>query len=134
MDSFELNKIAGAVLFALLVSFGLSIFSEIIFETEVPESPGYVIAVTEPAEGGEAGAPAATQPIGVLLASADAGAGEGSAKKCVACHSFAQGEANKVGPNLWEVVNRPVAGLETYEYSAICGPMGKRPRPGRLST
>ena len=77
MDSFEWNKIAGAVLFALLVGFGLSIFSEIIFETEAPETPGYVVAVAteEGAAGGEAGAPA-EQPIGVLLASADPAAGE----------------------------------------------------------
>ena len=62
-------------------------------------------------------APAATQPIGVLLASADAAAGEASAKKCVACHSFAQGEANKVGPNLWGIVGRPVASIPEYKYS-----------------
>ena len=47
MDSFELNKIAGAVLFALLVTFGLSIVSDTVFETETPEAPGYVIAVAE---------------------------------------------------------------------------------------
>ena len=45
MDSFEWNKIAGAVLFALLLSVGLSIFSDVMFETEAPEAPGYVIAV-----------------------------------------------------------------------------------------
>ena len=53
MDSFEWNKIFGAILFALLVTFGLSIVSETIFETETPETPGYVIAVAEPTEGGE---------------------------------------------------------------------------------
>ena len=119
MDSFELNKIAGAVLFALLVAFGLSIFSEIIFETEVPETPGYAIAVAETPAGGEHGggeAPA-SEPIAVLLAKADAGAGEGVAKKCLGCHSFAQGEPNKTGPNLWEIVNRPIASHEGYEYS-----------------
>src|SRR5918997_3996384 len=51
MDSFELNKIAGAVLFALLVSFGLGIASEMIFETDAPEAPGYMIAVAQSAEG-----------------------------------------------------------------------------------
>ena len=118
MDSFEWNKIAGAVLFALLVAFGLSIFSELIFETEAPESPGYVVAIAteEGAEGGEAGAPA-EQPIGVLLAAADPAAGEGSARKCGACHTFNAGEANKVGPNLFDIVMRPIAGHEGYAYS-----------------
>lgn len=117
MDSFELNKIAGAILFGLLVTFGLSIVSETIFETETPEAPGYLIAVAEaPAAGGAAGGETARQPIAVLLASADPAAGEASAKKCATCHSFAEGEAPKVGPNLYGIVTRPIAAAE-YEYS-----------------
>ena len=115
MDSFEWNKIAGAVLFALLLAVGLSIFSEIIFESAAPETPGYVVAVA--AEGEAGGEAPASQPIGVLLAGADAGAGEAAAKKCLACHTFGEGEANKVGPNLWDVVMHPIAAHEGYEYS-----------------
>jgi len=116
MDSFEWNKIIGAVLFALLVAFGLSIFSGIFFSTEAPEEPGYTIATAESA-GGEGAGKAGPEPIAVRLASADAGAGERSAKKCLACHTFGQGEANKVGPNLWGVVGRPIAAHEGYDYS-----------------
>ena len=112
MDSFEWNKIAGAVLFALLLSVGLSIFSGVMFEAEAPEEPGYVIAVAS-----EAGAPAEeAQPLPVLLAAADPDAGKTVANKCLACHTFGSGEANKVGPNLWDVVNRPIAAHEGYEY------------------
>ena len=116
MDSFEWNKIAGAVLFALLLTFGLGIFSNIIFESEAPEPPGYVIAVAteEGAPGG--GEKPAAQPIAVLLASADAKKGEASAKKCGVCHDFTQGGPNKVGPNLYGVVNRPIASHDGYEY------------------
>ena len=100
MDSFELNKIAGAVLFALLVAFGLSIFSDIIFETEVPETPGYAIAVAETPAGGEHGggeAPA-SEPIAVLLAKADPAAGEGAAKKCLGCHTLRPGRKQQDRP------------------------------------
>lgn len=117
MDSFELNKIAGAILFAVLVGFGLSIFSEILFETEAPEEPGYVIAVAEAPAGGEAAGAVEAQPIAVLLASADPAAGATSAKKCAACHTFGNGEASKVGPNLWNVVNRPIASFPGFAYS-----------------
>ena len=79
MDSFEWNKIIGAVLFALLVTFGLGIFSGIIFETEAPETPGYVVAVATPEASGGSEAPA-PQPIAVLLASADPKKGEAKAK------------------------------------------------------
>jgi cytochrome c len=114
MDSFEWNKIAGAVLFALLVAFGLSIFSELIMEREAPEPPGYKIAT---ADDGAEQVQQEEKPIAVLLASADAGAGETVARKCVACHTFGDGEANKVGPNLWGIVDRPIASHEGYEYS-----------------
>lgn len=113
--SFEWNKIAGAVLFALLVVFGLNVFSDILFEDEVPEVPGYVIAVAE--DTGEGGETVEEEPIAVLLASASAEAGEGVAKKCVACHSFEQGGGNKVGPALWDVLNRPVAAVDGFGYS-----------------
>ena len=121
MDSFEFNKIAGAVLFAALVAFGLGIVSDIVFEDHEAEAPGYVIEVAE--SGGEAdgaaagGEEAAEEPIAVLMASADGGAGEGGAKKCAACHSFEKGGANKVGPTLWDVVNRPVAAAAGFKYS-----------------
>jgi cytochrome c2 len=115
MDSFEWNKIAGAILFALLVAFGLSIFSEIVFHSEAPETPGYVIAVAEEGEG--AGEAAAAEPIGVLMAGADPAAGASAAKKCLACHTFGEGEADKVGPNLWGVLMQPIAAHEGYSYS-----------------
>lgn len=115
MDSFEWNKIAGAVLFALLLSVGLSILSDVIFETEAPETPGYIVAVATE-EGAPEDTAAASQPIEVLLANADPDAGAAAAKKCGACHTFEGGGPNKVGPNLWSVVNRPIASHEGYEY------------------
>ena len=46
----------------------------------------------------------------------DAAKGEKVFKKCMACHSVA-GKANKVGPYLQGVINRPVATAEGYAYS-----------------
>lgn len=117
MDSFEFNKIAGAVLLAALVAFGLGLLSDIVFEGPEGGAPGYVIEVAE--NGGEAagGEEAAQEPIAALLASADAGAGQGVAKKCAACHNFEKGSGNKVGPALWNIVNRPVAAAEGFNFS-----------------
>jgi len=39
-------------------------------------------------------------------------------KKCTACHSAEKGGPNKVGPDLWGIVDRPVAAHEGFAYSA----------------
>ncbi|MXN66830.1 c-type cytochrome [Stappia sp. GBMRC 2046] len=119
MDSFELNKIAGAVLLSLLVVMGLGVVSDLIFETNPPEIPGYEIAVATDHEGGEAQASAEPDvvPIGTRLVEASAESGEKAAKKCAACHSFEQGGPNKVGPALWGVVGRAPGSHEGFGYS-----------------
>jgi cytochrome c len=120
MDSFEFNKIAGAVLGTALAVFGLKELSSAIYHTSIPEKPGFMIEVADAAQAtpdGAAtpGAPAA--PIGKLLASADATKGAALAKACAACHNFEKGGPNKTGPNLWDVVDRPIASHEGFAYS-----------------
>lgn len=117
MDSFEFNKIAGAVLGTLLVTFGLGIVAEEIFHGEAPEKPGYAIEVAESEAEGEAAAPQAAVPIAALLQTADAARGQAAAKPCLACHTFENGGQNKVGPNLWNIVNRPIASHPGFAYS-----------------
>jgi cytochrome c len=121
MDSFELNKILGAVLFTCLVTLALNITAGAMFSPGKLAKPGYEIAVPEPAAQGaaaEGGAPAQDQPIETLLASADPKRGESAAKKCLTCHTFGKGEPNKVGPNLWGVIGRDRASHPGFNYSA----------------
>jgi cytochrome c len=119
MDSFEFNKIAGAVLGTALGVMALSIIAEAIFAPAEAEKPGYEIAVAEPAAAPAAGAQAsAVPPIAVRLATADVAAGEAVSKKCAACHTFAKGEPAKVGPNLYNVVGGPDGHMQGFKYSA----------------
>ena len=119
MDSFELNKILGAVLGTCLVLLALNITANAVFAPHKPAKPGYDIAVQEAPAADKPGQPAAPEePIAKLLASADAGRGEASAKKCVACHTFGKGEPNRVGPNLWGIVGRAKASVAGFNYSA----------------
>ena len=118
MDSFELNKVMGAVLGCCLVLLSLNITANAIFAPHKPAKPGYDIAVQEAAPAGKPGEPAAPEePIAKLLASADVGRGEVSAKKCVACHTFGKGEPNRVGPNLYGIVGRAKASVAGFNYS-----------------
>ncbi len=119
MDSFELNKILGAVLGTCLVLLSLNIAAGAIFAPHKPEQPGYDIAVQEAAPAGKPGAPAEPEvPLPKLFASADMGRGEASSKKCMACHTFGKGEPNRVGPNLWGIVGRAKAAVAGFNYSA----------------
>ncbi len=119
MNSY-VNMAVGALLATVFVMMSVSIASEGIFHSAAPEKEGFAIVAAEPAGGEAAGgeaAPAAV-PIAQLLAKADAKAGETVFKKCQACHSGEKGGPNKVGPDLWSIVDRPVASHEGFAYSA----------------
>ncbi|MDH6201133.1 MULTISPECIES: c-type cytochrome [Rhizobium] len=117
MNSY-VNTAVGALLGTIFVLMSVSIASEGIFHSEAPEKEGFAIVAEEaPAAGGEA-APAVAVPIAQLLASADAKAGEAVFKKCQACHDGTKGGPNKVGPNLFGVVDRPIASHAGFAYSA----------------
>ena len=120
MDSFELNKVLGAILGTCLFVLSLNIVAGALFAAPKPEKPGYAIAVAEPAsaKGGAETAAAAVEPIETLLQKASLEKGETSAKKCVACHTFEKGGPNRVGPNLWGIVGRPRASVPGFNYSA----------------
>lgn len=117
MNSY-VNMAVGAFLATVFVMMTVSIASDGIWHSEVPEQAGFAIVAAE--TGGEEGGAEeeAAVPIATLLASADAAAGESSFKKCASCHTADQGGANKVGPGLWDVVNRPIASHEGFSYSA----------------
>ncbi len=122
MDSFEFNKIAGAVLATALGVMAVSIIADAIYTPKEAEKPGYEVAVAEPAPAGAAasgGGAAAEQvaPIAVRLQSADPKAGEAKVRVCMACHTFGKGDPNKIGPNLYGVVGTPVIHHNDFSYS-----------------
>ncbi len=119
MDSFELNKILGALLATCLGVLTLNIAAGAVFAPGKLEKPGYVIAVPDqPAAGGEAAKPEPAEPIAVRLASSDPQKGVAAAKQCASCHTFEKGGANRVGPNLFGIVDRAKASVPGFNYSA----------------
>ena len=118
MDSFEWNKVFGALLGLAFVVIGVNFLADGIFHHGNPEKAGFEIP------GGAIASPGPTpptgpvvEPVGALLASTDLAKGEKVGKKCVACHNFNEGGKNKVGPGLYGVVNRPIASAAGFGYS-----------------
>ena len=117
IDSWTMNKVAGAVLGTCLVGMGIGIVAQGIYEPGAPAKPGY--ALPEPKETAAAGEKKPEIiPIAIRMEKADSKKGEGDAKVCSACHNFAEGAGAKVGPDLWNVVDRPKGKAEGFDYSA----------------
>lgn len=116
------NKIAGAVLAALLLVFGLPQLTAAIYgggghHGGAAEELHLAYCCVELETAPASAADEAPKDLGTLLASASASAGERRAALCKSCHTFDEGGAQGTGPNLWNVVERPVASVAGFNYS-----------------
>lgn len=129
MDSFELNKIIGAVLLTALIIIGIGKFTDILFHVEKPKESAYKVEGLEvastTASGQEAAKVVEAVDIKALLAMGDLAHGEKVFKKCTACHMIAAGGKNMIGPNLWSVIGRQAGVVSDYKYSKAMVAYGK---------
>ncbi len=126
-NSFELNKVIGAILLAAIVAMVSGFLAMGLYTGSINEhghheaKRGYTIEGAETADAGHDAAPAAEEkPIDILtlMASADVAAGAVQVKKCSSCHSFDKGGKSGVGPNQWGLVGSHFGHAEGYSYSA----------------
>ena len=127
MDSFELNKIIAAVLMVALLVIGIGKISNVIFHVDKPEKPGFAVEVAQVSSSASAQEEKIEEKVDIslIMAQGDVGSGEQIFKKCVACHSIAKGEGNKIGPALYNVVGRKIGSVEDYKYSNALVEYGK---------
>jgi cytochrome c len=109
MDAYQINKVLGLVLGSLLILQTVRILDGAF-------TPGKVVAAKEEQPGAK-GEAAAGASINGLLASASAQHGEQIAKQCEICHNLQEGQGAKVGPDLYGVVDRPVASVAGFNYT-----------------
>ena len=120
MDSFELNKIIGAILLVALLVIGIGKVSNLVFKINKPEKSNYKVELDAEAvqtKGKEEAVQKEIVDISALLSTGDLAHGEKVFKKCSACHSIKSGGGNKIGPALYNVVGRKVGVLDDYKYS-----------------
>ena len=118
MNYYYLNKIAMAVLVALLLFFGARTLVNIAFEEHEPEKPGFEVAGSEEEPDGKAEKPAGGgDDIIAALQTADPAQGEKDVALCKVCHSFEKGGATLIGPDLYGVVGHKIASHEGFAYT-----------------
>jgi cytochrome c len=117
METTDGNKLAMAVLFTLLGTMALGVFSSAIYAPNRALKPGFALPGATEAAPTAAPPAAPTEPLPVLLAHAEVAKGQADTKICQTCHSFEKGGPIKVGPPLWGVVGRPKGSYPGFNYS-----------------
>lgn len=124
--SLEANKVVAAVLTAGIIVVGVGVVADLLYHPETVAENAFPITVEGATEVAEAVDEPAPIPLPVLLANASAEAGAGAFRACAACHTVDEGGASRVGPNLWNIVGRDIAGYGGFRYSdALTGRDGE---------
>ena len=123
MNSWEINKVIGAVLGTILFILAVKmIVIPIVFYVPPPAKPGYIVQGVEEATSSSSAAQTPAQEAapdwGTVLPKADAAQGQQVAQRCAQCHDWSKGGPDKIGPNLWAVVGRPRGSKPSFSYSS----------------
>jgi len=115
MSSLEINKIFGAIVATALCIVVIGVIGNALVRPNEHVAPAAVaVAAKQPASKATA---APEESLAALLASANVTKGKKLFKKCAACHSVDNGGKNKVGPNLWNIVNSEHGKKAGFRYS-----------------
>ena len=124
-----MNKIIVSIVLAVILVLGINKITDAIFYVEKPEKSAYQVAsVTTAASTTSTETNSTSSESGnimALFASTSAAEGAKVFTKCSACHSIAEGGANKIGPALWGVLGRPAGSVPGYKYSKAMAEYGK---------
>jgi len=129
MSSFEFNKILAAIILAIIVIVIISKVGDIIVDNNKTDLQETAYKIDIPESDSNITSDSITtlrniEPIIDLLASASLENGEKIYKKCGSCHNYKKDSKSKIGPNLWDIINRPKANSQGFAYSEALAKIG----------
>jgi len=128
MSGLDITKVILAALTTLLIVLLIGNVVNELSHKEPLEENAYAVLASDEAEPDkpqpgkpEPVSPAEAAPaldsVATLLATADPAAGQTASKRCVTCHTFNEGGANRIGPNLWGIVGKDKGTVDGFKYS-----------------
>lgn len=130
MSGLEVNKIIASLLMVFLIMIFIDISGNILVKKEIKNDnntlTAYIIDIPEDNTSNSEiiKKPTITEPISPFLMNASIEKGEKLFKKCGACHSYKKDGNNKVGPNLWNLINRTKGSINGFSYSKALSELG----------
>tara|TARA_B100000700_G_scaffold305918_1_gene380536 strand:- start:299 stop:832 length:534 start_codon:yes stop_codon:yes gene_type:complete len=125
MNGFEINKIIAAIIFTVLVVFGINKITDVVFHVEKPSEAAYIVESPVLKTTGSKTTGSGSLNVKDFLALGSIEHGQKVFKKCSACHVVAKGGKNKIGPVLYGVLGRKSGAISDYKYSKALMAHGK---------
>tara|TARA_B110000014_G_C20071014_1_gene558573 strand:- start:369 stop:917 length:549 start_codon:yes stop_codon:yes gene_type:complete len=129
MSLFEINKIIAAIILALVVIFLINKIGNYTINPKVLEEQAYKVEIPETKisseiSTNESKTTSDIEPVSNFLINASLEKGSKLANKCASCHNFKEGEPNKIGPNLFDIINKEIGKTSGYAYSKAMSNFG----------
>ncbi len=129
MSGFEINKILASIIVAIIIFVIIGLVGNFVVKINYNESLVKAYKIDLPETSSDSTIQKATndkvvESISSLLASASLEKGEKIFNKCGACHNYKKGSKSKIGPNLWDLINRPKASISGFAYSKALSEYG----------
>ena len=129
MSGFEINKILASIIVAIIIFVIIGLVGNLVVKInyDEPQITAYKIDIPETSADSSTQTSAndeMIESISLLLAGASLEQGEKIFKKCGACHNYKKDSKSKIGPNLWDLINRQKASVSGFAYSKALSDYG----------
>ena len=128
MSGFEFNKIIASIFVAIIIFIIIGLIGNFIVKKDqfTEQENAYLIELPEKTKETvqSSSIDEEVESISSLLINASLENGEKISKKCSTCHNYTEGSKSKVGPNLWNLINKPKASVGGFAYSKALADAG----------